>query len=627
MVDMKGARQPDRALLQKMTDTIAHRGPDGSGVHAEPGVGLGHRRLAIIDLSGGAQPLGNEDGSVLITFNGEIYNFQPLRTELIEAGHRFHTASDTETIVHAWEQFGPACVERLVGMFAFAIWDRNKRQLFIARDRFGEKPLYYSLLPDGWLIFASELKSLLAHPDVKRTLDPVAVDDYLAFGYVPDPHSILKGVSKLPPAHTLLVTNDGRLPQPRPYWDIAPFFSKQHNLDDVAAADELAAQLRKAVGRQMLAEVPLGAFLSGGVDSSAVVSQMAGISPYPVKTCSIAFGDERFDESRFAAMVAERYHTDHSVDHVEPDDFGLIDRLVKVYDEPFADSSALPTYRVCELARKRVTVALSGDAGDENFGGYRRYKWHVYEERVRSRLPLSFRRPVFGLAGRVYPKMDWAPRVLRAKSTLESLARSSIEGYFHSVSIMSDAMRGSLYDRRFAAGLQGRRPVELFESLQKAVPGADPLTLVQYLDFRTYLPGDILTKVDRAAMAHALEVRVPMLDHEFAQWAAGLSPTQKLNGAEGKYVLKKSMESYLPHEIMYRPKMGFTVPIVHWFRGPLRQQLRERVLGPVLAASGVFDPKSLERLVRQHETGARDHSPALWALLMFEGFCRQVLQP
>jgi asparagine synthase (glutamine-hydrolysing) len=625
LFDTRGARTPDRALLQKMTDVQRHRGPDGSGVHVEPSVGLGHRRLSIIDLAGGAQPLGNEDGSVLVTFNGEMFNFQPLRTELQAAGHVFRTVSDTETIVHAWEEWGPRCVDRFVGQFAFAVWDRNRRELYLARDRFGEKPLYYTVLRSGWLAFASELKGLLQHPELERSLDPRAVEEYFALGYVPDPRTILRGVHKLPPAHYLVLRPDGREAVPVAYWDLAPAFAHRHGLDDAAAQTELVERLRRAVGRQMIADVPLGAFLSGGVDSSAVVSQMAGLASHPVKTCSIAFGDARFDESRFAAQVAGRYRTDHSVDRVEPDDFALIDTLTDVYDEPFADSSALPTYRVCQLARRRVTVALSGDAGDENLGGYRRYKWHVHEEAVRAALPLGVRRPLFGLAGRLYPKLDRAPRMFRAKSTLQSLARSSLEGYFHSVGIVTDDARDGLYTEAFRRDLQGYRAFEVFERHAPTVRGWDPLSTVQYLDFRTYLPGDILTKVDRAAMAHSLEVRVPMLDHEFAEWVAGLDPRQKLRGGEGKYVLKKAMEPHLPHEIMYRPKMGFAVPIVHWFRGPLREHVREAVLGPVLAGTGVFEPEALRRLVDQHQSGARDHSAALWALLMFEGFCRRVL--
>jgi asparagine synthase (glutamine-hydrolysing) len=625
MLDLRAAREVDRSLLARMTSSLRHRGPDGDGFHIEPGVGFGHRRLSIIDLAGGKQPLANEDDSVWITFNGEIYNFLELRDELLALGHQFRTRSDTETIVHAWEQWGEQCLQRMVGMFAFAVWDRAKRTLFLARDRFGEKPLYYSLLDSGWLIFGSELKSLLVHPQLPRALDPQAVEDYFAFGYIPEPRSILRAVNKLPAASCLSLRVGEPLTPPREYWDLAPFFEARHRLDDTNAAEEVTRRLRQAVGRQMLSEVPLGAFLSGGVDSSAIVSQMASLAKQPVKTCSIAFNDPRFDESRFAQLVADRYATDHSTDVVEPNDMALLEQLSSVYDEPFADSSALPTYRVCELARKRVTVALSGDAGDENFGGYRRYKWHTYEERVRGRLPYALRAPLFGLAGRIYPKLDWAPRFLRAKSTLQSLARSSLEGYFHSVSILPSELRRAMFSERFRRDLQGYEALEVFRRHAGRVVGWDPLSTVQYLDFRTYLPGDILTKVDRAAMANSLEVRVPMLDHEFAQWVAGLEPTQKLRGADGKYVLKRAMQAYLPHEIMYRAKMGFAVPIVHWFRGPLREQVRSAVLGPVLAETGLFDARLLQRLVDQHQSGARDHSPALWALLMFERFARRVL--
>jgi asparagine synthase (glutamine-hydrolysing) len=625
LFDTRGSRPPDRVLLQQMTDILRHRGPDGNGYHVENGVGLGHRRLSIIDLAGGAQPLSNEDDTVFVTFNGEIYNFQELREQLLAAGHRFKTSSDTEAIVHGWEEWGERCVERMVGMFAFALWDRRKRTLFIARDRFGEKPLYYTVLANGWFLFGSELKSLLAHPDLSRKLDPHAVEQYFALGYIPDPSSILQGVHKLPPAHTLTVSN-GKVHEPRAYWDIAPFFGTRREQSEQQAQEELVTRLRQSVGAQMISDVPLGAFLSGGVDSSAIVSQMAALSPQPVKTCSIAFRDPRFDESQFASMVAQRYATDHSVHEVEPDDFSLVDMLSGMYDEPFADSSALPTYRVCQLARRRVTVALSGDAGDENFGGYRRYKWHVYEDRVRNRLPLAVRRPLFGLAGALYPKLDWAPRVLRAKSTLQSLARSSLEGYFHSVSILDDGLRGGLYRSGFVRQLQGYRAFEVFERHAATVAHMDALTTAQYIDFRTYLPGDILTKVDRASMANSLEVRVPMLDHRFAEWAAGLPSTQKLHGQEGKYLFKKAMEKHLPNELMYRAKMGFAVPIVHWFRGALREQIRSAVLGPVLADSGIFEPDALRTLVDQHQSGARDHSPALWALLMFERFCRRVLE-
>jgi asparagine synthase (glutamine-hydrolysing) len=369
--------------------------------------------------------------------------------------------------------------------------------------------------------------------------------------------------------------------------------------------------------------VPLGAFLSGGVDSSAVVAMMAGISAEPVNTCSISFGDRDYDESRFAQQVAERYRTNHRVERVDPDDFSLVDRLAWLYDEPYADSSALPTYRVCELARRQVTVAMSGDGGDENLAGYRRYRWHTYEERVRSLLPLALRRPLFGLLGRVYPKLDWAPKVLRAKSTLQALARDSVEGYFHSVSILGDPLRARLFSPSFRRELAGQAAVDVMRRHAAQAPTDDPLSLVQYLDFKTYLVGDICTKVDRASMAHALEVRSPFLDYELVEWLSSLPPGLKLHGREGKYLLKTAMEPHLPNDIMYRPKMGFAVPLASWFRGPLRERLREAVLGPRMLDSGYFEPRFLTTLVDDHQSGVNDHSAALWSLLMFEGFLRR----
>lgn len=619
--DTRGAGTVDRALLDKMNQSQFHRGPDEGGLFVEPGVGLGHRRLSIIDLSSGQQPLFNEDGSVVVVFNGEIYNFQELVPELQAAGHVFRTRSDTEVIVHAWEEWGEACVERFRGMFAFALWDRNRQTLFLARDRLGVKPLYYALLTDGQLIFGSELKALLVHPGLTREIDARAVEDYFAYGYVPEPKTIYDSALKLPPGHTLTVRAGAPLPAPRQYWDIP--FKPLPALSEGDAAEELITRLREAIKIRLISEVPLGAFLSGGVDSSAVVAMMAQVSGGTVNTCSISFNDPAFDEARYAALVAERYHTKHYVDRVESDDYDLIDTLAGIYDEPYADSSALPTYRVCQLARKHVTVALSGDGGDENLAGYRRYRWHLYEERMRGMLPLGLRRPVFGLLGSVYPKADWAPKVLRAKTTFEALARDGVEGYFHGVSVMSDAMRGRLFSADFKKRLQGYRAIEVMREHARHAP-EHPLSRVQYLDMKTYLVGDILTKVDRASMAHALEVREPLLDHKLMEWWSGLSPDLKLRGTEGKYIFKKALEPHLPREVLYRPKMGFSIPLAAWFRGPLRERVRDAVLGESLAATGIFDRGYLRQMVEQHQSGRRDYSASLWTVLMFEAFVRQM---
>jgi asparagine synthase (glutamine-hydrolysing) len=618
--DWRDHSQIDRDLLARATRVLAHRGPDGEGFFYGPGIGLGHRRLAIIDVAGGDQPIFNEDGTVCVVFNGEIYNFPPLMAELSGLGHRFRTRSDTEVIVHAWEEWGEACLDHFNGQFAFALWDARTETLFLARDRLGEKPLYYSFLADGRLLFASELKSLSLFPEIDRRLDPQAIEEFFAFGYVPDPHSIYRGVRKLPPAHYLLMRRGEPPQQPLAYWDV-------RFLDDVAVrpgevAEELILRLREAVRLRMIADVPLGAFLSGGADSSGVVAMMARLQPEPVRTFSIAFGARGWDESAYAAAIAERYCTDHQVREVKPDSFDLVDRLVDIYDEPFGDASAMPTFRVSAMAREHVTVALSGDGGDEVFAGYRRYRWQCIEERVRRSLPPGIRRPVFGVLGRLYPKFDQLPRPLRAKATFQELARDPVDAYFSSVSVCGDALRQRLFSPALRRELAGYSAVEVLRRHMAGSGSEHALSQVQYADLKTYLPGDILTKVDRASMANSLEVRVPLLDHTLVEWAARLPPALKLSGRDGKYVLKKALEPYLPRDILYRPKQGFAVPLVAWFRGPLRQRLDDTLLGPTLRETGLFDMRFVERLVNRHQSGAFDHSAPLWILTMFEAFLR-----
>ncbi|MDP3652879.1 MAG: amidotransferase 1, exosortase A system-associated [Rhodoferax sp.] len=621
--ELNGTCAINERQLQGMNDAQLHRGPDEGSLHMEPGLGLGHRRLSIIDIATGQQPLFNEDGSVVVVFNGEIYNYRQLIRELRALGHVFHTQSDTEVIVHAWESWGADCVKHFRGMFAFALWDRNQQALFLARDRLGVKPLYYALVGDGTLLFGSELKSILAHGGLCREMDPQAVEQYFALGYVAEPRTIFKQARKLPPAHTLTVHRGQPLAEAIAYWDIC--FSLKNTLSEVDAHAELVRRLRESVRLRMVSEVPLGAFLSGGVDSSAVVAVMAGLSPEPVNTCSIGFDDPMFNESAFAQKVADRYSTRHRLEVVRSDDFDLIDTLARLYDEPFADSSAIPTYRVCQLARKHVIVALSGDGGDESLGGYRRYRVHLMEDRMRSALPMAVRRPVFGLLGRIYPKADWAPRVFRAKTTLEGLARNSVESYFESVSILRSPMRHALFSQRFKNELAGYNAQEVFIRHANQAATDDPLALIQYLDLKTYLVGDINTKVDRASMAHSLEVREPLMDHELVEWLATLPSSFKVRGQEGKYLLKKSMESYLPHDVLYRPKMGFSVPLARWFRGPLKQRMRDAVLGERLASTGWFETTYLRHLIDAHQSGARDYSAPLWTLMMFESFLRQVV--
>ncbi|CAA9889364.1 Asparagine synthase (Glutamine-hydrolysing) [Candidatus Methylobacter favarea] len=618
--DIKEKREINRELLSRMNESQFHRGPDEGGLHVEAGLGFGHRRLSIIDLSSGQQPMVSHDKNAVLTFNGEIYNFLELRKELEAMGYIFQTHCDTEVILYGWQAWGESCVDRLRGMFAFAVWDRDKQTLFLARDRLGVKPLYYAELANGQFIFGSELKSLKEHPELPKILDPRAVEEYFGFGYVPDPKTIYKNVYKLEPGYCLTLKRGGKTYQPRQYWDVK--FTPRSLKDEKATAEELIERLREAVKIRMVADVPLGAFLSGGVDSSAVVAIMAGLSPDPVNTCSISFGDPAFNESKFAAQVADRYHTAHRVEQVDPDDFSLVDQLAGLYDEPYADSSALPTYRVCELAKKQVTVVLSGDGGDENLAGYRRYRWHAYEEQMRNWLPDVIRKPVFGLLGQVYPKADWAPKIFRAKSTFESIARDSMSGYFHSVSVLSNGLRRKLFSEQLRSDLQGYQAVDVFKRYADKAPTESPLALVQYLDIKTYLPGDILTKVDRASMAHALEVRVPLLDHKLVEWMAGLQPEIKLKGREGKYIFKKSLENYLPDDILYRPKMGFAVPLAAWFKGPLKNKMRESLLGENISQCGLFNQTFLQQIVNQHQSGLRDYSAPIWSLLMFEAFLR-----
>jgi asparagine synthase (glutamine-hydrolysing) len=618
---MRGGREIDRDVLHRMNEIQFHRGPVEGDLHLEAGLGFGHRRLSIIDLASGLQPLFNEDHSVVVVFNGEIYNFRALMAELTGLGHTFRTHCDTEVIVHAWEEWGEECVQRLRGMFAFAIWDRNQQVLFVARDRLGIKPLHYAVLPDGMFAFGSELKTLLTLPGLSRDIDPCAVEEYFAYGYVPEPRTIFTSTHKLLPGHMMTIRVGDTALHPKKYWDVP--FTPHQKMTESDMEGELIVRLREAVESHLEADVPLGAFLSGGVDSSAIVAMMAGLSKEAVNSCSIAFNDPNFDESEYAAQVAARYKTNHQTEVVDKDDYGLIDLLAGLYDEPYADSSAIPTYRVCELARKRVTVALSGDGGDESFAGYRRHRMSMGENRVRSMLPLALRKPVFGFLGAAYPKADWAPRMFRAKTTFEALARDLTEGYFHGVSVNNDRVRNQLFSDGFRSRLQGYRAVEVMRNYTRDAPTDDPLSLIQYIDMKTYLPGDILTKVDRASMAHALEVRVPLLDHQFVEWVSGLPSSCKLRNGEGKHIFKKALQPYLSDDILYRKKMGFSIPLAAWLRGPLADTMKRAVLNPALLDTGIFNANFLEQMVDEHQSSAKDHSTTLWSVLMFDAFLRK----
>ena len=610
------AKPVDPERVKRMTDAIAHRGPDGSGVWTAPGVGLGHRRLSIIDLEGGAQPMHSDDGALTLTFNGEIYNFRELRTELEAAGYSFSTQSDSEVILHGWRHWGPACVEHFHGMFVFAVYDARTKQLFLARDRLGVKPLFYAAIPDGSILFGSELKALTAHPALRREIDLSAVDDYLAFGYVPDHSCILRGVKKLAAGHYLLLQLGRPVPAPTQYWDMD--FSKRTRGSQGELSEELLRLMRQGVTSRMVADVPLGAFLSGGVDSSSVVALMAEASRQPIKTCSIGFDVGALDESEYAETVARRFATDHRSRKVAADDFSLIDKLAYHFDEPFADASALPTYRVCELAREQVTVALSGDGADEALAGYRRHVFHHKEEQLRGLLPQNVRGPLFGTLGRLYPKADWAPRPLRAKTTLLSLARTGPEGYTDAVSLTNAEQRHRLYSQRMRGALDGYRGEAHMENLMAKAPAQSGLDQAQYADMKMWLPGDILTKVDRTSMAVGLEAREPLLDHRLLEFAASLPERMRIRGGHGKWLMKKTMEGHLPQDILYRPKMGFVTPIDQWFRGALADEARALSTSRTFSQMDLFDNRMIAKAAEDHIAGRVNNGRLLWQLVMLE---------
>ncbi len=599
-----------------MSDALAHRGPDGSGVWTAAGVGLGHRRLSIIDLAGSPQPMHSHDGRAVVSFNGEIYNYRELRRELESSGSVFRTDGDTEVILAAYLKWGVKCLDRLNGMFAFAIYDLKTREMLLARDRLGVKPLFMATLSDGSLAFASELKGLLEHPLLRREADPLAIEDYLTWGYVPDHRSILKNVEKLPAGHYRLLKHDSPLSAPVKWWDVSFAERSKGKAADLSA--ELLFHLREGVTSRMVADVPLGAFLSGGVDSSSVVALMAEASRSPVQTCSIGFDVAASDETAYARQIADRFDTNHNSRMVDPSDYSAIDQLAAIFDEPFADASALPTLRVCELARENVTVALSGDGADEAFAGYRRQIFHAREEQLRSVIPSGLRRTVLGKIGAIYPKADWAPRPFRAKSTLLSLAGNGEEGYARALSSTPPELRSAIYSDAFLRERGDYRAEQPLIRMMRDAPAQSGLDRAQYADLKFWLPGDILTKVDRTSMAVGLEAREPLLDQRLIEFAARLPHNLRIKGNQGKWLLKHTMQRYLPDDILYRPKQGFVMPIAEWFRGPLAGEARAIATGSALARAGWFDARQLSRIAEAHIAGRSDHSRLLWQLLMLD---------
>lgn len=610
------------ALLEAMTNQLAHRGPDGAGFEYFPGAALGHRRLSIIDLAGGRQPLANEDQTVWVTFNGEIYNFADLTNDLLARGHVFRTRSDTEVLVHLYEEYGAAMVAKLRGMFAFVVWDTRRGVLLLARDRLGKKPLVYWHDHEG-LRFASELKALLVEPNCPRQLDPRALDEYLTYQYIPHPRTIFSGIQKLPPGHYALWEN-GKLTVER-YWYAD--YSREVVRDEGEYRERLRATLRHAVQLRMISDVPLGAFLSGGIDSTIIVGLMREVANAPVKTFSIGFPVREYDESNFARTAARHLGTDHEEFMVEPDAVGLVKQLSWFYDEPFADSSAVPTWYVSRLSRQHVTVALTGDAGDELFAGYDRYRaaqlgiWF-------DRLPKPLRALVACSCWQRLPapgrQKSWWRRV---RKLLRLLQLSPHERYRNLIMIFDDAWRARLYHPEFAARLQQEhvKPDAWFQRLYAMFPERDFLSQTTYVDLESYLPCDILTKVDIASMANSLECRAPFLDHEVVALAAQMPMALKIRGAQSKYILKETFADFLPKKLRDRPKMGFGVPLDHWFRGPLVPLLHDVLLAESSLARGWFLPQSVRQLVDEHLSRRWDHSARLWALLMLELWARNFL--
>jgi len=608
-------RPVEREVLERMNAAQAHRGPDDAGIYCQGPIGLAHRRLSIIDLSpAGHQPMANEDGTVWIVFNGEIYNFQELRPDLLRRGHRFRSQTDTEVLLHLYEEYGVHCLQYLRGMFAFAIWDGSRRQLFLARDRLGKKPLCYQR--DGEALrFASEVKALLQDPTVEARPDPAGISHYLTYGYVPSPGSAFQGVRKLPPAHYLL-WRDGTLEVVR-YWRLRR--DRKRERPEEEWCREILARLEEAVRLRLISDVPLGAFLSGGIDSSVVVALMSRASGGPVKTFSIGFEEPEYDELRYARLVAEQYATDHHELVVRPDAVAILPKLAWHYDEPFGDSSAVPTYYVAQMTRQYVTVALNGDAGDENFGGYDRY--------VASLLARSFDHwPAAGLwrQGIRWGLALWPSpggrRSLRSRGRrfLEGLTEQPERRYARWFCHFYGERKEELCRPEFRAAWGQDDALEVLLTAYRQSDGADFLDATLGVDAALYLPDDLLVKVDIASMAHSLEARSPFLDHEFMEFAATIPSDLKVRGRVKKHILKRALAGLLPEAILHRPKMGFGVPIDHWFRHELRELAYDTLLGPRCLARGYFRPEILQRLLDEHTRGTANWHYLLWNLLMLE---------
>jgi asparagine synthase (glutamine-hydrolysing) len=609
-ISFQGA-PPERLLVQAMCNRLRHRGPNADGFYCDRFAAIGMRRLSVIDLSTGNQPIANEDGALQIVFNGEIYNYRELRAELLAKGHIFKTHSDTEVILHLYEDAGERAPERLNGMFAFAIWDSRESRLFVARDRVGKKPLYYSTAVPGIdFCFASELKALAVLPDFSDAVDGRAVANFLTFSYVPPPQTIYRDVRQLMPGESALFDRQGL--RKRRYWQ--PRFEVQAAKFE-SCVEELRGLASAAVRCRMISDVPLGAFLSGGVDSGSIVALMAEAGPTALRTFSIGFDDKRFDELEYARLVAAKYRSEHHEQVVTPRIQDIFDAYIQQYDEPFGDPSAIPTLYLSKMTREHVTVALSGDGADEVFGGYRRYRHALIEDKLRRAFPNWFRRTVIRVGAQYYPKFDYLPQIFRAKTILGNISRTLGDAYFTSMSAFNsteDLHR--ILSPELRSGLDGYTPRDAYLERFDAVRDLHPLLQLQSVDFETYLPGDILVKADRATMAYSLESRSPWLDYRLVEFAARLPVEFKISGAIGKFIQKRAMASYLPPAVLGRPKMGFSPPLAQWLRSSLRPLFESLVLSASMEK--FFRPAEARRLWNEHQSGVRDHSRKLWNLLV-----------
>lgn len=609
-----GGHDRDRAqaTVKSMADALVHRGPDEEGFHVDNFVALGHRRLSIIDLSSGQQPMLAADGQVQIVFNGEIYNFLEIRKELEARGHSFKTHCDTEVILIGYLEWGEHCVERLNGMFAFAIWDARVKRLFLARDRVGKKPLYY-YRRGSIVAFASELKALRAGGLCPQEVDPESLDCYFSLGYIPAPRTIYKGVRKLRAAHCTTISALSE--SERQYWKLSFADPIARSLED--ATDEFESLLDDAVKCRLMSEVPLGAFLSGGIDSSLVVSSMARLMERPVITNSIGFEDRRFNELPIAGAIAAHLKTDHHEFVVQPNAADILGRIAWHFDEPLADSSAVPTWYVCEMARRSVTVALSGDGGDESFGGYTfRYLPHKMESGLRAAIPAPLRRALFGVLGSAWPASSKLPKPLRLKTILENLSVGDAEAFYSDLAWLRSDTRSTLYSRDFLAQLKGFTPMETVQPYYAGSDAVDALGRAQYTDINFYMTDDVLMKVDRMSMAHSLEVRSPLMDHRIIEFAAKLPTSLKVDARHGKLVLRAAAARRVPAEILNQPKRGFSIPAARWLRNELRPLAESIILDRNRFFSNVLDGKRVKQMWREHLSESRDHSVFLWGLMM-----------